>query len=50
MVTSIPAGTLTHATDAGLTIPGSSAVFKVYVVLATGNEKGSNAVTVARPL
>jgi hypothetical protein len=34
---------------AWLTLPGSSMGFKVYVVLNTGNEAGSNAVTVARP-
>lgn len=49
VLTSIPAQTLTIATTAGLSAPHSSAVFKVYVVLTTGNEKGSNAVTVTRP-
>lgn len=36
-------------TDSGLTSPGSTASFKVYVVLTTGNEKGSNTVTLTRP-
>ncbi len=36
-------------TNSGLTTPGSIASFKVYVVLTTGNEKGSNTVTITRP-
>ncbi len=36
-------------TDAGLTNPGNVASFKVYVITSTGNEKGSNAVSVTRP-
>ena len=36
-------------TDAGLAAPGNVASFKVYVVTTTGNEKGSNAVSVPRP-
>ncbi len=36
-------------TNAGLTAPGSTASFKVYVILTTGNEKGSNTVTITRP-
>lgn len=36
-------------TDSGLVASGSSALFKVYVVLTTDNEKGSNAVKVVRP-
>ncbi len=35
-------------TASGLTTPGSTASFKVYVVLTTGNEKGSNTVTLTR--
>ncbi len=42
-------GTRTVLTDAGLTNPGATASFKVYVVTSTGNEKGSNAVSVTRP-
>jgi len=48
-VDSVPAGTTTFSTDFGLPAPGSVAWFKVYVVLTTGNEKGSNAVKVVRP-
>lgn len=36
-------------TDTGLATPGDTASFKVYVVLTTGNEKGSNTVTITRP-
>ena len=42
-------GTLTLSTLEGLAAPGASAVFKVYVVLTTGNEKGSNVVRITRP-
>jgi hypothetical protein len=45
----VPAGTHLFETDHGLPTAGSSAWFKVYVVLSTGNEKGSNAVKVVRP-
>lgn len=37
-------------TDAGLTQPGAASTFKVYVILNTGNERGSAAMTVERPL
>lgn len=37
-------------TDAGLTSPGLTAGFRVYVVLTTGNEKGSNDLIVTRPI
>ena len=36
-------------TDAGLFASGDVASFKVYVILSTGNEKGSNTVTITRP-
>jgi len=36
-------------TLAGLTASGDVARFKVYVILTTGNEKGSNTVTITRP-
>ena len=36
-------------TTQGLAAPGAVGRFKVYVVTATGNEKGSNVVTIARP-
>lgn len=36
-------------TTEGLSDPGNVATFKVYVTTTTGNEKGSNTVTVTRP-
>ena len=36
-------------TLSGLMTPGSTASFKVYAVLSTGNESGSNPVTISRP-
>ena len=33
----------------GLESPGDEASFKLFVVLTTGNEAGSNTVTIARP-
>ena len=49
VVESFPPGTLQFSTNTGLTVPGSTMGFKVYVVLNTANERGSNAVTVSRP-
>lgn len=46
VVQTLPPGTLAHSTNAGLALAGSTMGFKVYVVLTTGNERGSNAVTV----
>jgi hypothetical protein len=47
----IPAGgALTYNTSAGFGIPGSAVSYKVYVRLTTGNEAGSDAVTVTRPV
>jgi hypothetical protein len=34
----------------GLTAPGSSATFKLYAQTEQGNERGSDAVTVTRPV
>lgn len=42
-------GTLMFETEAGLVSAGLKAAFKVYVVLASGNERGSNVVKIARP-
>lgn len=49
VVDTLPPGTLVLATDEGLGTPGSTMRYKVYVVLTTGNEKGSNTVTIDRP-
>ena len=48
-VATLPPGTLAFSTDAGLTVGGSTMGFKLYVKLTTGNEKGSNAVTITNP-
>ena len=48
--TVLPADPREFLTDAGLTTPGSKSSFKVYVITSTGNEKGSNTVTVTRPV
>jgi hypothetical protein len=45
-----PAGNVTpFQTDQGLVASGSKVYYKVYVVLTTGNEKGSATVSVTRP-
>ena len=41
--------TLAATTTQGLETPGQTATFRVYVVTTTGNEKGSNDVTITRP-
>ena len=43
-------GVLQFETGAGLVAPGLTAVFKVFVVLNTGNERGSNGVRIERPV
>jgi hypothetical protein len=49
-VATINAGILTFTTDEGLLTPGATMRFKLYVVLNTGNERGSNVVEITRPL
>ena len=49
-VATIDPGTLTITTDEGLLTPGGTMRFKLYVVLTTGNERGSNVVEITRPL
>ena len=49
VIGNIPPGTTTFQTIAGLTTPGAVASFKVFVRLTTGNEAGSNTVTITRP-
>jgi hypothetical protein len=44
-----PDGTRELLTDFALNTPGLTAGFKVYVILATGNERGSEPVFVTRP-
>jgi hypothetical protein len=43
-----PPGTLEFVNSTGLVAPGSRAFYKVYVKLTTGNERGSNTVSVVR--
>lgn len=49
VIGNIPPGTTTFSTIEGLLNPGDTASFKVFVVLTTGNEAGSNTVTITRP-
>ena len=49
VVETLAAGTLTAQTAEGLAMPGDVASFKLYVVLTTGAEAGSNTVTITRP-
>ena len=42
-------GVLTANTNHGLVTPGDTAEYKVYVTLTTGNEAGSNTVSITRP-
>jgi hypothetical protein len=44
-----PPGVLEFLTDDGLVAPGSRVFYKVFVVLVTLNERGSNTVSVTRP-
>jgi hypothetical protein len=44
-----PGGPLTFTTAAGFSLPGNAVSYKIYVRLTTGNEAGSEAVTVTRP-
>ena len=43
-----PSAPREFVTIASLANPGDIASFKVYVITATGNEKGSNTVTITR--
>lgn len=49
VVATVLPGVLTFNTNQGLPGSGSQQAYKVYVRLTTGNERGSNAVTVVRP-
>ncbi len=48
-VANVAAGTQLFDTLFGLGASGASMLFKVYVVLSTGNERGSNSVKITRP-
>jgi hypothetical protein len=49
LATIAPPGPLEFSTGFALSAPGLTAGFKVYVVLKTGNERGSEAIYVTRP-
>ena len=49
LATLLPGAPRSFRTDYSLGQPGTAASFKVYVILTTGNEAGSNAVTVTHP-
>ena len=44
-----PGAPRTYSTNFALGTPGNAASYKVYVILTTGNERGSNPVSVPRP-
>ncbi|MES2657877.1 MAG: hypothetical protein V4689_04625 [Verrucomicrobiota bacterium] len=50
VATILPGAPLVFLTPAGLSVAGATASYKVYVVLETDNEKGSDAVAVTRPV
>lgn len=49
VATILPSDPRELLTDAGLTQPGAFSTFKVYVLLTTGNERGSATMVVERP-
>ena len=49
VVGNLPPGTTTISTAEGLAASGDVASFKLFVQLTTGNESGSNTVTITRP-
>lgn len=48
VVAEVPKTETSYATSTGLVIPGATALFRVYVVLDTANERGSATVAVTR--
>jgi hypothetical protein len=49
VVATLPAGTFTVTNNFNMPNPGDEKSFRAYTINATGNEKGSNTVTVVRP-
>jgi hypothetical protein len=45
----VPSTDTEFSTNVGLAAPGARALYRIYVVLTTANEKGSNTVSVTRP-
>ncbi len=51
IVATFPPGTPpVHTTTTGFGLPGNAVTYKLYVRLTTGNEAGSDAVTIVRPV
>jgi hypothetical protein len=48
VITTVSPGVITVPTLFGLVNPGDQATFKIFVLLTTGNQAGSNAVTITR--
>lgn len=49
VIGNIPVGTTSFATTEGLNTPADVASFKLYVLLTSGSEAGSNTLTITRP-
>ncbi len=49
VIGNFPPGTTSFSTIEGLENPGDVASYKLFVILTTGNEAGSNTVTITRP-
>ncbi len=47
-IASVAPGVTTFTTSGGLTAPGAVALFRVYVVLSTGNDCGSTTAKITR--
>ena len=45
-----PRRSLEFLTHDGLPTPGATGLYRIYVILTTGNEKGSNTVAITRTL
>jgi hypothetical protein len=50
IATVLPGEALTLSTSTGFEAPGQTSSVKVFVILTTGNERGSNTVTLTRPV
>ncbi|MES2438413.1 MAG: hypothetical protein V4584_05085 [Verrucomicrobiota bacterium] len=50
MATFPPGSPLTYQTTAGFGLPGNAVSYKLYVRLITGNDAGSETVTIVRPV
>ena len=51
VIANIPAaGPLSHSTADGFALPGAAVSYRLYVRLTTGNERGSETLTITRPV